>query len=129
MILVLGNTKGGDAVESILDTVKKSLGIDFEDTSFDSDIIVSINSTIPSLSQMGIGPHNGFIVISREQKWSEYIIDNDINLEGVKTYLYLKTKLLFDPPTSSTVIEAIKDNIKELEWRMMLAVETHNLEV
>lgn len=129
MILALGNAKGGDTVDSILNTIKKLLGIDSEDDNFDIDIIAIVNSIIPALSQMGIGPRNGFIVTSDKDKWTDYITDNSINLEGVKTYLYLKTKLLFDPPTNSTVIDAFNKNLNELEWRMMLAVETNNLEV
>ena len=116
-------------MDSILTTVKKLLGIDEEDVSFDTDVVVSINTAIPSLSQMGIGPPNGFIVTSKDQKWTDYISDTTINLEGVKTYLYLKTKLIFDPPTNSTVIQSIENNLKELEWRMMLAVETNNLQL
>lgn len=116
-------------MDSILTTVKKLLGIDEEDVSFDTDIIVSINTAIPFLSQMGIGPPNGFIVTSKDQKWTDYISDHTINLEGVKSYLYLKTKLIFDPPTNSTVIQSIDNSLRELEWRMMLAVETNNLEV
>lgn len=116
-------------MDSILNTIKKLLGIDSEDDSFDIDVMVIINSIIPTLSQMGIGPQNGFIVTTSDNKWQEYIGDSAINIEGVKTYLYLKTKLIFDPPTNSTVIEALNNNLKELEWRMMLSVETNNLEV
>jgi len=116
-------------VESILNNIKKLLGIDSEDDSFDVDIKAMINSTIPSLAQMGIGPPNGFIVTSIDDKWTDWINPTTINLEGVKTYLYLKTKLVFDPPTNSTVIDAFNKNLAELEWRMMLAVETNNLEV
>lgn len=111
-------------LDSILNTIKKLLGIDVDDTSFDDDIIILINSSMLSLSQMGIGPPNGFIVTSSVDKWTDYISDNIINLEGVKTYLYLKVKLTFDPPTNSTVIEAMKKTIEELEWRMMLSVES-----
>lgn len=121
-------TLGGDRLDSILTTIKKLLGIDEEDVSFDTDVMIHINSVIPNLSQMGIGPKNGFIVTSKDQKWSDYIGSSVINLEGVKTYLYLKIKLIFDPPTNSTTIDAINKNISELEWRMMLAVETNNLE-
>lgn len=88
---------------------------------------------------MGIGPISGFIVMSAEDKWSTYLEDiwdttnlyssSSINLEGVKIYIYLKTKLIFDPPSNTNVIEAMNNNLKELEWRMMLAVETANLEV
>ena len=127
--LVRGKNKGGDIIESILDTTKKLLGLDSDDTSFDVDIIVIINSIIPALSQMGIGPINGFIVMTKDDKWSDYIKESITNLEGVKAYLFLKTKLIFDPPTNATVIDAINKSLNELEWRMMLAVETNNLEV
>jgi hypothetical protein len=128
VILVLGNTRGGDVVDpSILNAIKKLLGIDVEDDSFDEDIKININTSILSLSQMGIGSPNGFIVTSADQKWDNYIPDKTINLEGVKTYIYLKTKLIFDPPASQTIIQAIESTLKELEFRMMLAVETNNL--
>lgn len=128
-IPVLGNAKGGDIMDSILNNVKKLLGIDSDDDSFDVDVMTIINSTILSLAQMGIGPSNGFIVTSIENEWADWIVTPTINLEGIKTYLYLKTKLIFDPPTNSTVIEAFNKSLSELEWRMMLAVETNNLEV
>lgn len=128
-IPVLGNAKGGDIMDSILNNVKKLLGIDGDDDSFDVDVMTIINSTILSLAQMGIGPPNGFIVTSIENEWADWIVTPTINLEGIKTYLYLKTKLIFDPPTNSTVIEAFNKSLSELEWRMMLAVETNNLEV
>jgi hypothetical protein len=115
-------------VESILNTIKKLLGIDPDNTDFDDDIKIHINSVIPNLSQMGIGPKIGFIVKSVDDTWSDYIDSSTINLEGVKTYIYLKIKLIFDPPTNSTTIDAINKNLSELEWRMMLSVETNNLE-
>ena len=115
-------------MESILDTTKKSLGIDPTDDSFDPDIIPLINTTIFTLSQMGIGTSNVFTVTSKEDKWSDFLTNSTINLEAAKSYIYLKTKLIFDPPSNSTVIENINTTLKELEWRMMLAVETNNLE-
>lgn len=114
-------------MDSILITIKKMLGIDAEDDSFDMDIIVIINSIIPSLTQMGIGPSRGYVVLSQENLWSDYLKDNIINLESIKTYIFLKTKLIFDPPVNSTVIEAYNKTISELEWRMMLNAETNNL--
>ena len=116
-------------MESILNTIKKMLGIDETDDSFDTDIKVYINTVTPNLAQIGIGPKNGFIVTSDTQLWSEYIDSTIINLEGVKQYIYLKVKLIFDPPANSSAIQAINDSLKELEWRMMLAVETNNLEI
>lgn len=113
---------------SILNDIKQLLGIPIDDDSFDTDIKIHINTITPGLGQMGIGPTNGFIVLDDDQQWSEYINSDTINLEGVKTYLYLKIKLIFDPPTNSTTIDAINKSISELEWRMMLAVETNNLQ-
>ena len=115
-------------MESILDTIKQLLGIPTDDDSFDTDVKVNINAAIFTLSQIGIGPSNGYIVTSNTQMWNDYIGASLINLEGVKNYIYLKTKLVFDPPTNSTTIQAINDNLKELEWRMQLAVETNNLQ-
>ena len=115
-------------MESILDTIKQLLGIPTDDDSFDTDVKVNINAAIFTLSQIGIGPSNGYIVTSNTQMWNDYIGGYLINLEGFKDYIYLKTKLVFDPPTNSTTIQAINDNLKELEWRMQLAVETNNLQ-
>ena len=115
-------------MESILDTIKQLLGIPTDDDSFDTDVKVNINTAIFNLSQIGVGPANGYIVTSNTQMWNDYIGASLINLEGVKNYIYLKTKLVFDPPTNSTTIQAINDNLKELEWRMQLAVETNNLQ-
>ena len=116
-------------MESILDTIKQLLGIPTDDDSFDTDVKVNINAAIFTLSQIGIGPSNGYIVTSNTQMWNDYIGSSLINLEGVKNYIYLKTKIIFDPPTNSTTIQAINDNLKELEWRMQLAVETNNLQL
>lgn len=116
-------------MDSILNTIKKLLGIDITDDSFDVDITIGINAAIFNLSQMGVGPNNSFILTSADQKWSDYMGTNVINLESIKNYLYLKTKMVFDPPTNSTVIESFNNTLRELEWRMTLAVETNNLEV
>ena len=129
MTHALGNKEGGDCLNSILDDIKKLLGLDTEDTSFDTDIKIHINTSILSLSQMGIGPSNGFIVTSKEDIWDDFLGSNTINLESVKSYIYLKTKLIFDTPSNSTTIDAFNKNISELEFRMILAVETNNLEV
>ena len=115
-------------MESILDTIKQLLGIPIVDDSCDTDVKVDINAAIFTLSQIVVGPANGSIVASNTQMWNDYIGSSLINLEGVKNYIYLKTKLVFDPPTNSTTIQAINDNLKELEWRMQLAVETNNLQ-
>lgn len=115
---------------SILNSIKKLLGIDESDTSFDTDVLLNINTIIgTNLLDIGVGPPGGFIVTSKDQVWSDYIGTTEVNLEGVKTYIYLKTKMVFDPPSNSTTSQAFDKNIAELEWRLMLAVETNNLEV
>ena len=103
--------------DSILTSIKKMLGITEEYTHFDTDIIIHINTIFMTLNQLGIGPSNGFKIEDDSTIWSEYI-DEDSDLEAVKTYIYLKVKLLFDPPLSSSVIEVMKQSIAELEWRL-----------
>lgn len=109
-------------MSSILNSIKKLLGIDEECPDFDSDIIMHINSVFMILSQLGVGPENGFSITDSSSTWNEFISDGP-NLESVKSYMYLKVKLLFDPPTSSAVTEAINKMISELEWRLNAAVD------
>lgn len=103
-------------MESILVSIKKLLGIDSECTQFDSDIIMDINTALMVLTQLGVGPENGFSISDDSQKWSDF---TDISLiEGVKSYVHHKVRLMFDPPTNSTVMESEKQIIAELEWRL-----------
>lgn len=111
-----------DTVNSILNSIKKLLGIGPDYTEFDTDIILHINSVFMILNQMGVGPEKGFRINDATEKWSDYMIDED-NIESVKSYVYLKVKIMFDPPLNSTVMEAHKQMITELEWR--LNVETN----
>lgn len=108
--------------DSILDTIKKMLGIDPTVTAFDTDIIVLINSAFLPLNQIGIGPVEGYSISGSSGKWSEYTTDID-NLESVKSYIYLKVKTIFDPPSSSYVLQQYTQTIKELEWRLCLEGE------
>lgn len=110
-------------MDSILTSIKKLLGIAEEYTNFDADIIMHINTVFMVLSQLGIGPSNGFRIEDESATWDEYIQDTD-NLDAVKSYMHLKVKLLFDPPLNSAIIEAMKQQINELEWRLNTAVET-----
>ena len=114
-------------MNSILTSIKKMLGIEESYTHFDSDLIMHINSVFVILKQLGIGPENGFAIEDRSATWDDYLGSNK-NLEFVKTYIYLKVRLLFDPPTSSAMIEAVNKNISELEWRINIEAET-NMEV
>lgn len=103
--------------ESILTSIKKLLGIAEEYTHFDTDIMIHINTAIMTLDQLGVGPEEGFRVTSDADSWSDFVEDDDY-LDAVKTYVYLKVKLVFDPPLSGSVMEAMKESIKEYEWRL-----------
>lgn len=102
---------------SILNTIKKLLGIDILDDSFDVDIITHINSTFMILNHIGIGPKETFLITGATETWESFL-GTTKNIDGVKSYVYLKVKLLFDPPTSSFVLEANNRIISELEWRL-----------
>lgn len=102
---------------SILNTIKKLLGIDILDDSFDVDVITHINSTFMILNHIGIGPEETFLITGATETWESFL-GTTKNIDGVKSYVYLKVKLLFDPPTSSFVLEANNRIISELEWRL-----------
>ena len=102
---------------SILNNIKKLLGVSKDDINFDEDIILNINSVFMILNQMGVGPDLGFRITDSSKNWSDYISD-DKYLDAIKTYIHLKVKLVFDPPLSSTVMEAHQKMISELEWRL-----------
>lgn len=109
-------------MDSILTSIKKLLGIDEEYTQFDNDIIMHINTVFLNLTQLGVGPEEGFLIEDDTATWDDFIGDSN-QLQAVKTYVYLKVKLLFDPPLSSSVIESINRIISELEWRLNVAVD------
>ena len=103
--------------ESILDSIKKLIGIEDTETYFDSDIVTGVNSAFSSLNQIGIGPDDGFSISDNTKVWNNYLTDVR-TLELVKSYVHLKTKLLFDPPSSSSIVEIINKEISEFEWRL-----------
>lgn len=109
-------------MESILTSIKKLLGISEEDTNFDTDIIIHINSALMILNQLGVGPSDGFSIEDASAEWSDFVYDTS-QIESVKTYVYMKVKLIFDPPLSSSVMESMKQIISELEWRLQVAVD------
>lgn len=102
---------------SILNDIKKSLGIDADYNHFDADIILDINAVLLTVNQIGIGPATGFLISDNTQVWTDLLGDRQ-DLDAVKTLIYLKVRLIFDPPTSSFVIEAMNRTIEELEWRL-----------
>lgn len=106
-------------VNSILLSIKKLLGIDSSFSNFDPDIILHINSVFTNLKQLGVGPKDGFRITGGDEEWSDFINDEKQQLDAVRTYMYLKVKLVFDPPLNGSVMESMKETIKELEWRLI----------
>ena len=109
--------------DSILTSIKKLLGITEEYEHFDQDIIIHINSVFMILNQLGVGPSNGFSITDKTAVWSDFISEG-VNIESVKSYMYLKVRLLFDPPTTSAVMESMNRMISELEFRLNVSVES-----
>lgn len=109
-------------MESILTSIKKLLGIEDADEYFDTDIIIHINSTFMTLTQLGVGPSIGFIIINKDAVWTNFVED-PIKLAAVKSYIYLKVKLIFDPPSSSFVLDSMNKQIIEYEWRLTVEAE------
>lgn len=108
-------------MDSILTSIKKLLNISEDYEYFDQDIIMHINTTLLVLTQLGVGPPEGFVITDKTAIWDDFI--GDANLEMVKSYIYLKVKLLFDPPTSSSAVDAANRMIAEFEWRLNVAVD------
>lgn len=108
---------------SILDSVKKKLGLSPDYDVFDLDLVTHINTTFLTLQQLGVGPISGFMIDDADATWDAFLGD-DILLNSVKTYVYLKVKIIFDPPGTSFHLAAAEKVIQELEWRMMIHVES-----
>lgn len=109
-----------ESIESILTSIKKLLGIGEDYNHFDADLILHINSVFSILTQLGVGPANGFSISGKNEKWSDFIIENPNIVALLKSYIYLKVKLLFDPPASSAAIDSINRQISEFEWRLSI---------
>lgn len=114
-------------LSSILTSIKKLLGVAEEYTYFDSDIIMHINSVFMFLTQMGVGPKEGFFIEDDTAAWVDYIPDSPL-LNSIKSYMYLRVKLLFDPPISSAAIESMNRMIDEFEWRINDEADGKNTE-
>lgn len=126
-------------MDSILTSIKLALGITADAIEFDGPLIMHINSALTTLKQLGVGPKNGFMIKSAMETWDKFLgyssianaastvstaEEDPVYVELVKTYMYLKVKMVFDPPTNSSLLEAMKNEITEMEWR--LTVETNN---
>lgn len=109
-------------MDSILISIKKMLGLEQDFTSFDTDIIININSALMVLNQLGVGPNTGFMITSSTETWDRFLFGRT-DLESIKTFIYLKVRLVFDPPTNSFLVDAIKNQIEELSWRINVQSE------
>lgn len=111
--------------ESILNTVKKSLGLDESVNDFDVDLVLHINSVLASLIQIGIGPTDGFVISGSSETWSDFLGD-DKRIEMVKSYVAIKVRMIFDPPSNSTLLNALEKCCSEFETRAYFIEEVSN---
>lgn len=113
-------------MDSILTSVKLQLGISPAETCFDENLIMNINSVFAILQQLGVGPSGGYAIQSVENTWSEFLANSD-QIEMVKSYMYLKVKILFDPSASSVVMDAYNRMISEFEWRLLVSADSDKI--
>jgi hypothetical protein len=104
-------------IQSILTSTKKILGIVEADENFDQDVLTHINAVFSTLNQLGIGPEDGYMIEDKTATWDAFL-GSDKRLNAVKTYVYLRVRLLFDPPTTSYLISSLQEQLKEIEWRL-----------
>lgn len=109
--------------DSILQSIKKLLGPGAEQTEFDQEILMDINGVFFELQQLGVGPEEGFAIYDETAKWIDFT-DNTKILRVLKPYMYLKVKLIFDPPTSSSVLKSFENMVDRFEWRINVAAES-----
>lgn len=109
------------ADDSILNSIKKLLGFDSDYSAFDIDIMIHINTVFFSFQELGIGPAEGFSIKGSEETWSQFIGEQSI--EAVKSVMYMRVRLIFDPPTSSFALTAMKENAERLEWLLLVQQE------
>lgn len=112
-----------EVTTSIFTTIKKMLGISPDDTGFDTDILANINTVFMSLNQLGVGPSDVFSIEGETETWEDLLGDNLTAHAAVKTYIFLKVKLMFDAPSTSFVLNSMENQILELEYRLRTQVE------
>lgn len=109
--------------DSILNSVKKLIGPDYDYGPFDRDLIMHINSAFMILNQIGLGPQKPYRISGSDQVWTDFMSDIE-NYQSVIDYVYLRCRLIFDPPSSSFVLSSLKEQQQELEWRLNVMAET-----
>lgn len=109
--------------QSILTSTKKILGVPADDTSFDLDVITHINTAFSNLSDLGVGPAEGFVIEDDSTEWSAYLADDKIQLSRIKTFVHLSVRLVFDPPTTPYLLDALQKQLDECAWRISVRRE------
>ena len=122
-----GSEMSAENSDSILLSIKKLLLIEGDYDAFDTDLVIHINSVFFALYQLGVGPDTPFSITGSDEQWSDFMNRQDI--EAVQSYMYLRVRLLFDPPSTATMYDAIDKQTKELEWRLNSAVDYDSEEV
>lgn len=117
---------GAFMIDSILDTVKQACGIELDETAFDEELLLYINSIFVILHQIGVGPDTTFIVEDQSSVWSDFAIDENL-VSMLRSYVSIKVRLLFDPPTSSSLETALKETANEYEWRLNLESDKYRV--
>lgn len=110
--------------DSILDSIKQPLGASPDDTTFDPDIIIHINGVFMTLAQLGVGPDVGFYISDNTALWGSFVSDKFIT-EAIKSYMYIRVRLIFDPPASSVMVAALEKSADQYEWRIVRWAESH----
>lgn len=111
--------------ENILDSIKDMLGINKEDEAFDNDVLVNINSAFSTLYQIGVGYGHHYFLLNGSETWDDVFIETDV-IDFIKLYTFMKVKIVFDPPTNSSVLQAFIDQMKEIEYRILLEADPAN---
>ncbi len=113
---------GSVLIPSILTSTKRLLGIEDGYDHFDPEIVMYINAVFQTLDELGVGTPN-FRITGKTENWDEFLTDDSKQLEAVKTYIWLRTRLMFDPPQNSFAVQSFDDQRKELEWRLLVQAE------
>lgn len=110
--------------DSVLNSVKAIIGINEEDTAFDKELIIHINSVLSVLRQIGLSCTDKLLIHGSEETWADFIVDND-HIEEIKTYIGLRVRKIFDPPINQTTMTALNETISELEFRLNISMDTN----
>ena len=111
--------------EKILNSVKDMLGIHDKDAAFDNEVLVNINTVFSTLYQLGVGSNKHYSVLTGEETWDEIFKEKDL-IDMIKLYTYMKVRIVFDPPSNSSILQALTEQMKEIEWRILMEADPAN---